>query len=243
MARKHKMDRLKLYLMIGLPSETDADIDECVAFTDRAVEDRPGLARHRAVLREAKHADGRPDSPGSTSSTTASIALKRASTAAPTCARPARSGRGSSTCSRKAARPKGSLSSMPSPPEVASPTTKKPSPRFRHQVPEPAEALARYRSGLVGGTFCGSRATSLGVDGAFTSILFGGIAAGVPAGALTATTFLRIDLRVVPARSSDRCQSPMITERLDFRMTRGLLHGPTRWSFAGPVPADGSRNA
>ncbi|HEY2514327.1 MAG TPA: radical SAM protein [Polyangiaceae bacterium] len=33
MARKHKMDRLKLYLMIGLPSETDADIDECVAFT------------------------------------------------------------------------------------------------------------------------------------------------------------------------------------------------------------------
>jgi radical SAM superfamily enzyme YgiQ (UPF0313 family) len=33
MARKHKMERLKLYLMIGLPSETDADIDECIAFT------------------------------------------------------------------------------------------------------------------------------------------------------------------------------------------------------------------
>jgi radical SAM superfamily enzyme YgiQ (UPF0313 family) len=33
MARKHHMDRLKLYLMIGLPGETDADIDECVAFT------------------------------------------------------------------------------------------------------------------------------------------------------------------------------------------------------------------
>ena len=32
LARLHKMDRLKLYLMIGLPSETDADIDECVAF-------------------------------------------------------------------------------------------------------------------------------------------------------------------------------------------------------------------
>jgi radical SAM superfamily enzyme YgiQ (UPF0313 family) len=27
------MDRLKLYLMIGTPGETDADIDECVAFT------------------------------------------------------------------------------------------------------------------------------------------------------------------------------------------------------------------
>jgi radical SAM superfamily enzyme YgiQ (UPF0313 family) len=31
-AKKHGMDRLKLYLMIGLPGETDADIDECVKF-------------------------------------------------------------------------------------------------------------------------------------------------------------------------------------------------------------------
>jgi radical SAM superfamily enzyme YgiQ (UPF0313 family) len=27
------MDRMKLYLMIGTPGETDADVDECVAFT------------------------------------------------------------------------------------------------------------------------------------------------------------------------------------------------------------------
>jgi radical SAM superfamily enzyme YgiQ (UPF0313 family) len=32
LARAHGMKRLKLYLMIGLPSETDADIDECAAF-------------------------------------------------------------------------------------------------------------------------------------------------------------------------------------------------------------------
>jgi radical SAM superfamily enzyme YgiQ (UPF0313 family) len=32
MARKHGMKRLKLYLMIGLPEETDDDIDECVSF-------------------------------------------------------------------------------------------------------------------------------------------------------------------------------------------------------------------
>ena len=32
MARLHQMDRLKLYLMIGVPGETDEDIDECVAF-------------------------------------------------------------------------------------------------------------------------------------------------------------------------------------------------------------------
>jgi radical SAM superfamily enzyme YgiQ (UPF0313 family) len=33
LARAHGMHRLKLYLMIGLPGETDADIDECVALT------------------------------------------------------------------------------------------------------------------------------------------------------------------------------------------------------------------
>ena len=33
LARKHKMDRLKLYLMIGTPGERESDIDECVAFT------------------------------------------------------------------------------------------------------------------------------------------------------------------------------------------------------------------
>ncbi len=33
LAKKHGMDRLKLYLMIGLPTETNADIDECVRFT------------------------------------------------------------------------------------------------------------------------------------------------------------------------------------------------------------------
>jgi radical SAM superfamily enzyme YgiQ (UPF0313 family) len=32
LAKKYGMDRLKLYLMIGTPSETDADVDECVAF-------------------------------------------------------------------------------------------------------------------------------------------------------------------------------------------------------------------
>ena len=32
LARAHGMARLKLYLMVGLPGEEDADIDECVAF-------------------------------------------------------------------------------------------------------------------------------------------------------------------------------------------------------------------
>lgn len=33
LARQHGMDRLKLYLMIGLPGETHDDIDECARFT------------------------------------------------------------------------------------------------------------------------------------------------------------------------------------------------------------------
>ena len=33
LARTHGMKQLKLYLMVGLPTETDEDIDECVAFT------------------------------------------------------------------------------------------------------------------------------------------------------------------------------------------------------------------
>ncbi len=32
-ARAAKMDRLKLYLMLGIPTETDEDVDECVKFT------------------------------------------------------------------------------------------------------------------------------------------------------------------------------------------------------------------
>jgi radical SAM superfamily enzyme YgiQ (UPF0313 family) len=32
LARKFGMDRLKLYLMVGTPGETDADVDECVTF-------------------------------------------------------------------------------------------------------------------------------------------------------------------------------------------------------------------
>jgi radical SAM superfamily enzyme YgiQ (UPF0313 family) len=32
LARAHRLQRLKLYLMVGLPGETDEDIDECIAF-------------------------------------------------------------------------------------------------------------------------------------------------------------------------------------------------------------------
>ena len=60
LTRRHGMDRLKLYLMIGLPGESDDDIDECVRFTTELNEDRARRPRDRAVLREAEHAARRP---------------------------------------------------------------------------------------------------------------------------------------------------------------------------------------
>lgn len=41
LARKHGMARLKLYLMIGVPGETDEDIDECVAFVSELSKQTP----------------------------------------------------------------------------------------------------------------------------------------------------------------------------------------------------------
>jgi len=34
LAKQHGMHRLKLYLMVGTPGETDADVDECIAFVN-----------------------------------------------------------------------------------------------------------------------------------------------------------------------------------------------------------------
>ena len=41
LARKHQMARLKLYLMLGVPGETDEDIDECVAFVSELSKQTP----------------------------------------------------------------------------------------------------------------------------------------------------------------------------------------------------------
>jgi radical SAM superfamily enzyme YgiQ (UPF0313 family) len=48
LAKEHGMDRLKLYLMVGTPGETDADVDECVAFAtepSRTVQLALGIAQ------------------------------------------------------------------------------------------------------------------------------------------------------------------------------------------------------
>lgn len=41
LSRKHGMVRLKLYLMVGVPGETDEDIDECVAFVSELSKQTP----------------------------------------------------------------------------------------------------------------------------------------------------------------------------------------------------------
>ena len=57
LARQHGMDRLKLYLMIGLPGETDEDIDECSRFVSElshtipvALGISPFCAKHNTPL-------------------------------------------------------------------------------------------------------------------------------------------------------------------------------------------------
>ena len=59
-ARTHEMKHLKLYLMVGLPDETDDDIDELCAL-------HRGALAHRRTLRSAS----RPSSPSATRPSTA----------------------------------------------------------------------------------------------------------------------------------------------------------------------------
>ena len=57
LAKKYGMDRLKLYLMVGTPGETDADVDECIApFSAELSRIPPRGARHCPVLPQAQHA-------------------------------------------------------------------------------------------------------------------------------------------------------------------------------------------
>ncbi len=59
LAREHKMKRLKLYMMVGLPDETDDDIDELIEFGIGLSKNRPGQPRHRPLRQQAEHAAGR----------------------------------------------------------------------------------------------------------------------------------------------------------------------------------------
>jgi radical SAM superfamily enzyme YgiQ (UPF0313 family) len=59
LARRHGLERLKLYLMLGLPGETDADVDECVRFVAElsrilpvALGISPFCAKHNTPLDE-----------------------------------------------------------------------------------------------------------------------------------------------------------------------------------------------
>ena len=55
--RRTACKRLKLYMMVGVPGETDDDIDELVEFARELARDpSAGQPRHRAVRRQAQHA-------------------------------------------------------------------------------------------------------------------------------------------------------------------------------------------
>ena len=57
LARAHGLHTLKVYMMLGVPSETDADVDELVALSrELAADPSEGRVRARAVRRQAQHA-------------------------------------------------------------------------------------------------------------------------------------------------------------------------------------------
>ncbi|MGC4122716.1 MAG: radical SAM protein [Myxococcales bacterium] len=59
LAKAGGLKRIKVYMMVGLPTETEADLDELRPLHARAGRRAAGLAGHLAVLRQAPHAAGR----------------------------------------------------------------------------------------------------------------------------------------------------------------------------------------
>ena len=96
---------LKLYMMVGLPGETDADIDELVRF-DRelaAIDPRVALGVAPFVAKRNTPLDGAPFAGiDVVERRLAPPAPRACAGAAPRCARPRRAGPGSSTCSPRA---------------------------------------------------------------------------------------------------------------------------------------------
>ena len=107
-AATHGMKQLKLYMMLGLPGETMADIDELARFALELARDRAARgARHRAVRRQAQHAARRRRrSRRSTSRRQAGAPARGGAGRVEAAPDLARSGRGSSTgWPRAASRP------------------------------------------------------------------------------------------------------------------------------------------
>jgi hypothetical protein len=100
---------VKIYMMVGVPEETDADVDELVRFSAELARDpSQDRVRHRAVRGQAQHAARRQRR--SRASTWWSSAWRGCAGPAPAPGiadkvesdRPRRAGRGSSTCWRRA---------------------------------------------------------------------------------------------------------------------------------------------
>ncbi len=53
--RNHGFNRLKLYMIIGLPGETDEDVDELIEFSTELSKNRSPVAGHRAFRLQASH--------------------------------------------------------------------------------------------------------------------------------------------------------------------------------------------
>ena len=101
LAKQHGMKTLKVYMMVGLPDETDEDIDELVGFAKEiskvirlAYGIAPFVAKRNTPL-DGAHSQAFPKS------SVACSGSSKVSKAAPKCVRPLRAGPGLNICSRK----------------------------------------------------------------------------------------------------------------------------------------------
>ena len=102
LARAHGMRALKLYEMVGLPGETDDDIDELVRFARELSKIVPlALGVAPFVAKRNTPLDGTPFAGIARGRATSSSGCAAGCAARSRCARPRRAGRGSSTCSMR----------------------------------------------------------------------------------------------------------------------------------------------
>ncbi len=109
-AATHRLHTLKVYMMLGVPEETDADVDELVQLSKElaAIDPRVAYGLAPFVAKRNTPLDGSPFA-GIDVVDARLARLRRGLSAASSavgsrCARPRRAGRGSSTCSRRARR-------------------------------------------------------------------------------------------------------------------------------------------
>jgi radical SAM superfamily enzyme YgiQ (UPF0313 family) len=147
LAARHKLATVKIYMMVGVPGETDDDIDELVRFAGELVAAHPKVAFGVAPFVAKRHTplDGSPFAgidvvEARLDRLRAGLARYRGKAR---CGRPRRAGPGSSTCWPRAISAPGSRCSTPTATAAPSRPTSARSPRATSRRPAPGPGCRR----------------------------------------------------------------------------------------------------